>query len=304
MKTKETQSERWDTVRTVTKQRHRSKKCNHTSKGRSHSPLVAIQPNGHQKPFFMVAGGHYPHAKHTVWGIQLAPYLSQDQPFYVLMARSFEGEKAPYRSVEAMAANCVEAIRSVQHEGPYCLGGQCRGGVLAFEIAQQLQKQGQMVSLLALLDTDKPVPPFKRYAHHFIQNCYSLKIFSRLGSLRPVRLETRFPYLFNQLRIAIMTLFIRKKNRVDQIEFARINYLSAIHCYKLKPYAGKIVYFACTERFYNHYEKLIQPWANLAKEGMEIYKFAGEHMNFIKFNTQLIGEQLQTCLEEAQAEPN
>ena len=37
--------------------------------------------------------------------------------------------------------------------GPYFLGGYCMGGTVAFEVAQQIQAQGERVALLALFDT-------------------------------------------------------------------------------------------------------------------------------------------------------
>ena len=38
-------------------------------------------------------------------------------------------------------------------QGPYLLGGASFGGRVAFEMAQQLQAQGQRAALLALFDT-------------------------------------------------------------------------------------------------------------------------------------------------------
>ena len=55
-------------------------------------------------------------------------------------------------------------MRNVQLEGPYFLGGHCFGGVVAFEIAQQLQAAGQKVGLLALCDTYAPGSRYVRLA--------------------------------------------------------------------------------------------------------------------------------------------
>src|SRR5215467_16292057 len=52
-----------------------------------------------------------------------------------------------------MAAKYVKAIRSIQPEGPYLLGGWSFGGHVAFEMAQQLRAQGQPVGLLVVIDT-------------------------------------------------------------------------------------------------------------------------------------------------------
>lgn len=55
-----------------------------------------------------------------------------------------------------MARHYIEAIRSIQPEGPYWLGGHCFGGIVAFEIAQQLAHEGQAIALLAVLDIPAP----------------------------------------------------------------------------------------------------------------------------------------------------
>ena len=52
-----------------------------------------------------------------------------------------------------MAEHYLAAIRQVQPEGPYQLAGWSFGGTLALEMAQQLQKGGESVALLAIIDT-------------------------------------------------------------------------------------------------------------------------------------------------------
>ena len=66
-------------------------------------------------------------------------------------------------TMERLSALYVEAIRAVQPRGPYALGGWSLGGVIAFEMARQLERQGERVELLMLLDSyppdaDEPMP--------------------------------------------------------------------------------------------------------------------------------------------------
>ncbi len=116
------------------------------------SPLVGLQPNGSQQPFFCV----HPGAGTVLCYTELARQLGNDQPFYALQAAGLEGEQPPCTSVEAMAARYVAALRTVQADGPYRLGGWSFGGVVAFAMAQQLQDAGQMVERLLLLDSWAP----------------------------------------------------------------------------------------------------------------------------------------------------
>src|SRR6185295_1833510 len=86
----------------------------------------------------------------------LARHLGREWPVYGLQARGIEGDLTPFDRIEEMAASYIEALRSVQREGPYTLGGWSFGGLVAFEMAQQLKEAGHEVALLALLDMNAP----------------------------------------------------------------------------------------------------------------------------------------------------
>jgi thioesterase domain-containing protein len=116
--------------------------------------LVAIQPSGSRRPFICVPGvlGNV----FTDLG-PLPRHLGPDQPFYGLQ----EGIHNPTR-IKALAAQYVKEVRSLQPEGPYLLGGTCRGEVVAFEMAQQIRAQGQRVALIALIEPSSPPAPSVR----------------------------------------------------------------------------------------------------------------------------------------------
>ncbi|HLC42887.1 MAG TPA: amino acid adenylation domain-containing protein [Methylomirabilota bacterium] len=110
------------------------------------SPLVKIQSSGSQRPFFFLHGDF----GGAVYCLNLARSLGKDQPFYALAPHGLDDGQIP-GTIEAMAASHIETLRAVQPEGPYLLGGYCNGGVVAFEMAQQLQAQGQQIDLLVLI---------------------------------------------------------------------------------------------------------------------------------------------------------
>ncbi|WNF25484.1 beta-ketoacyl synthase N-terminal-like domain-containing protein [Streptomyces sp. C11-1] len=76
-----------------------------------------------------------------------------DRPFYGIQARGLLTEDAPIEGVTAMAEYYTEAIRSVQPEGPYDIGGFCLGGIVAYEVTRRLQAQGQEVASLTMVDS-------------------------------------------------------------------------------------------------------------------------------------------------------
>ena len=118
----------------------------------SEQPLVPIQPQGSLPSFFCA---------HAVGGnvfsyVGLARRLGPTQPFYALQARGLMGTQEPHTRIEEMAADYIHAIRAAQESGPYMLGGWSMGGLIAFEMACQLQRQGQQVALVALFDSITP----------------------------------------------------------------------------------------------------------------------------------------------------
>jgi thioesterase domain-containing protein/aryl carrier-like protein len=131
------------------------------------SPLVNLRPGPRpaegthlpsRPPLFCVhgAGGNVLNFR------LLADKLSPDQGFYGLQAQGVDGRLAPLPSVEAMAAQYLAALREVCPEGPYRLAGYSAGGVIAMEMARQLQADGQRVDLLAMIDTLCPVAARQR----------------------------------------------------------------------------------------------------------------------------------------------
>src|SRR5262249_37663095 len=118
----------------------------------SEQPLVSIQPRGSLPPFFCAhaSGGN------VFSYVGLARRLGLDQPFYALQARGLMGTQEPHTRIEEMAADYLHAIRAVQESGPYSLGGWSMGGLIAFEMARQLEQQGEQVAAVALFDTLSP----------------------------------------------------------------------------------------------------------------------------------------------------
>ncbi|GAC1472637.1 MAG: hypothetical protein PVSMB5_22620 [Ktedonobacteraceae bacterium] len=105
-----------------------------------------------RRPFFYLHGDYMGGAFYC---FKLARGLGSEQPFYVLEPYRFSGLRVP-PSFEMVAGTHLEALRAVQPEGPYLLGGFCNGGLVAYEMARQLFAAGQTVDLLVLVDPASP----------------------------------------------------------------------------------------------------------------------------------------------------
>ncbi|HET7460806.1 MAG TPA: thioesterase domain-containing protein [Longimicrobium sp.] len=116
--------------------------------GTPRGALVPMQPLGTLPPLFFVHS-----ADRNVMGyVNLVRHLGADQPAWGLRD---QGDTA--RPLATIAAEHVRTIRSVQPRGPYYLVGWCFGGHVASEMAQQLERAGETVAFLGLLDTMSPV---------------------------------------------------------------------------------------------------------------------------------------------------
>ena len=123
-----------------------------SSQRTSWQSIVPINPIGTKPPLFAVPG-----IGGNVLGFyDLVKLLGNDQPFFGLQSRGLDGEVEPFTRIEDIASHFVSEIQSIQPTGPYYLIGACIGGIVAFEMAQQLTAKGQKVALLGLLETWPP----------------------------------------------------------------------------------------------------------------------------------------------------
>ena len=100
--------------------------------------IVPIQQEGTKRPFFCV----HPGGGNVLCYVGLSKWLGKERPFYGVQCRGVDGVLEPLQSVEEMAREYVAALVRVQPHGPYALGGWSVGGVLAYEMSQQLTAAG------------------------------------------------------------------------------------------------------------------------------------------------------------------
>ncbi len=139
------------------------------------TPLATLQPLGQQPPFFCI----HPAGGIVYCFLELAQRLGSDRPFHAFQAAGLEQGTVPVRRLEDMAASYVNALRETQPDGPYHLGGWSLGGIVAFEMAQQLHAQGHEVATLALFDSHAPIPlaDAVRPLHDLAQEAAALDLF-------------------------------------------------------------------------------------------------------------------------------
>lgn len=124
-------------------------------------PLVPIRRTGSRPPLFLT----HPMGGNVLCYVPLARHLPDDQPLYAFQASGGEAGTDPLRTVPEIAASYTAAMRRVQPEGPYVIGGWSFGGFVAFEMARQLRAAGAEVARVILLDTVALGPVEERQAY-------------------------------------------------------------------------------------------------------------------------------------------
>ncbi len=120
-------------------------------------PTIKIQAGDPYKksPFWFLHGDFHGRGLYCK---ELSGFLQKDQPFYVLPPHGINGRSVP-GSIEGMAADSIELIRKVQPHGSFCLGGYCIGGIVALEMARQLEKAGENVDAAILVGAPPNADP-------------------------------------------------------------------------------------------------------------------------------------------------
>lgn len=242
-----------------------------------------------------------------------------------------DGESPPLKQIDDMASYYIEALRTVQPRGPYFLGGWSFGGLVAFEMAQQLYKAGHEVALLALLDTVAPIShlqPSIGDSFSFLFSTVARSIWSFLLDYLYLIVASyqgdrflRIPYL-NQsadwVRSHLLSLFHLKElslsNLITQESKSQILRELTIHpmidifqansqatlSYVPQLYPYQVTLFKSGIQSKTAYQDSSLGWEQFALGGVEVHQIPGNHLTMLrKPHVQVLAEKLQICLNRA-----
>jgi amino acid adenylation domain-containing protein len=247
----------------------------------SWSSLVAIQPEGSRPPFFCVHGV----GGNVVGFRDLARHMGTDQPFYALQPQGLDGQRPCLTSIPEMAERYIREIRRVQPEGPYRIGGYSFGGLVAYEMAQQLRAQEQEVSLLALFDT------------------YPGKMKSRTSQMRNLSklpLKEALTFIVKKGSFVLMTLRKRfeLRNLPRPLRNVRQACAQAAAAYDVLPYDGQVTLFRVKEKSAGSLDDPYAIWWRVAAGGVDLREINGDHLSLLKEpQVRLLAEELNHTLD-------
>jgi len=263
--------------------------------------MIALQ-TGKGRPLFIVDS--FPHF------IDVVRLLGCEQPVLSVVAQKQARASTGY-SVAEEAAGHVRTILECQPSGPYMLGGSCAPGIVAYEVAQQLQSLGHEVGLLALFDSHNP--EFVR-AYSAVRTSLA---FNRAAFKRKSWNEVPGWVAEKIAKAAVKTLRSIPGSRpeddgrnsvTDSKSSTQFGLLpahgAAIRKYRPKPFAGGMVVFRRPPRLGGRYLDETLGWRETVRGEIDVIELGpSRHLDLFKSDSDrnLVAQKLRKSIAEATA---
>lgn len=278
-----------------------------------HCPsLVVIQPGqaaSGKPPLFCI----HVLGRGLKYYLPLVRYLDPEQPVYGLAAH-MAGETIAIDRVETLAAHYIRQLRSLQPQGPYFLTGISFGGLVAYEMAQQLTAQGQQIAFLGMMDTYPSLtqPPLVNLVNdRASKHWFKMKQTGLAYLLHMVKAQIRWRTqdVINalwHLYCHSSTAFCKRTGWLLPDKITDFNYeqenQQVANRYAIRSFAGRMTLFKATERL-NVSSAFVDnelSWQQLAADGLEVHHIPGDHLGMLQEPyVQTLGDALQRCLAKA-----
>ncbi|WP_426424860.1 alpha/beta fold hydrolase [Bradyrhizobium genosp. A] len=245
------------------------------SGGIGHS-LICFPGSGGNVQIFREMAAALPE-DHSVYGIDLGWLCNQASGF----------------TIEELATFYWEVLGSLVKSGSYVLCGYSFGGLLAYELATRLVKEGQDVRAVLLLDAPNPaqlanlslsettqyrrrylLDRLKRYCDHLLSGDF--KAFAERGLAFVVSRMSK-PFL------PLIKMVVRMTGTALPT-IVRSNdpgFLRAWNAYKPRPYPKSVVCFRVEARGAEHQDDPSMGWSICALGGVKIHVVPGGHVDMM-----------------------
>jgi thioesterase domain-containing protein len=267
--------------------------------------MVIMQPGGSRPPLFCihVLGGGLSFYR------PLLAYLERSQPVYGLSIQIMDSDEAPPNRVEQLAAFYIQELQTLQPQGPYLLTGVSFGGIVAYEMAQQLQAQGQTVALVGLFDTFSAVQPKTMAFPQQVAQLTNLLLKGRpdvIWKKAAMRLETQRNDVKESFQKTVYKTY-QKMGRALPEDLQNLVYEAendeALSYYTPQPYSGRVILFKSVDATLAEFDPVRFDagfgWQKILGDQLEVHTIPGGHLGMLKEpHVQLLGTLLNKCLTQ------
>ncbi|MFD6567696.1 amino acid adenylation domain-containing protein [Micromonospora profundi] len=203
-----------------------------------------------------------------------------------LLGIGWQGEPPAFGSSLAEIARVhVEQLRIIERDGPYRLAGWSFGGVLAYEMAQQLTAAGGEVEFLALLDANPVIDPITGLPMDrtpFLDMLDS--VLARLDD--PASTEADIEELTSgQTWTQLMGAPVRGASSGGYLRTALQTARSCMNAamrYEPAPYAGPVHLFQAAGSDDERQARLAEAMRGLCPGSLTVIPISGDHWGFIR----------------------
>jgi thioesterase domain-containing protein len=229
--------------------------------------LIPLKDKGRKMPLYIVCGG----GGTAFLFKDFAQMLDAEQPVYALQTPvNIKDSDGFPENIEEIASLYIDEILMQNPNGPYALSGHCLGGIVAFEMAKQMEKRGKKIELLAMFEAFAPralIPEKGKRAPGTFRNLFHIRSLIKKPFFKiPPRLALQI-YLFrHHFKVAVKYKFIHLKAIINQTKEKITNseksagleafnesemlFKRASKNYNIQPYDKEILAFYVKEHYY------------------------------------------------------
>jgi thioesterase domain-containing protein/acyl carrier protein len=277
-------------------------------KENSWKSLIPIKPEGSSPPLYIVHGSGLTVLIFHSLAINMAP----EQPVFGLQARGLNGIDEPFDNMEDIASYYISEILEQNPKGPYNLAGYSFGGIVAFEMAKQLEAKQKKINFLGIFDTYVDHSSYlnewllrieKKFKRQYPKYRFILSSFIKKPR---TTLYYQFYAFSGRVKrfftmIGMSKILIKESERLKHSKKVNRKHDIAFEKYKLKPYNGTIDLFRVRDKMYYQDDPTYLGWKSFALGGLNIHEVPGDHGNL--FNSPHV-EELAKILSRVIGERN
>jgi acyl transferase domain-containing protein/thioesterase domain-containing protein len=248
--------------------------------------LVPLQLGGSQSNIFLVPGGSGNEETLMVYA-RLIYFMGQDFPIF-----GFKIDDWNVPCVAEMIASAfIQEMRKVQPEGPYVLVGECIGGLIALEMAQQLRLSNQPVNLCIL---DTPASKLTKLVAYFIERFF-VPIKNLLGISSDIKdAKSRLKHIQAKIRSKLSAS--RKNIENKESQEIQKKYINILMNYRPTRFSGSMKLILSKEKTCKNQTR--KNWIKIGCSKENIYEVDGNHESYLGKHAQSTAQVLKACLEQ------
>jgi thioesterase domain-containing protein len=206
-----------------------------------------------------------------------------------------------------MASQYIEAIAAVQPHGPYFLGGHSMGGLIAYEMAQQLLSRGETLDFLMVLDHPGPAARLRwsDYLRWHVTCLAQLNMRDRVKYVEDrlawkLRSSRFLPTFLRRLGAGLATPggTVKSVWRLRMLEAS----FNAMDRYTIRPYPGRLTLMRSRRGAAAIHSDPCGGWGKVALRGVDVHEVPGDHMDMLNEpQVSVLADVLRACLAVARS---